>query len=227
MIPAIIHQYWSTVDTTDYWDNKQKAYGFSSLIKKCYPDCKHIIWTDAMVKELVDNSPYTAIKDIWYKVPIGAQSDITRYLILYLNGGIWMDLDILCKKRLPNLVHNNQVDFIGYKADRGDSWITGNAFFAVTKKSNIMANILYNIINDKNIKNNNLTIDKDNRIKTALRTLYSTGPEQLHRTIESHDYITSYYSRAMVSNYSEALSNTTHLIHLMGVRGKLNHWTYR
>lgn len=93
MIPKIIHQTWKNTKIPDNWIDAQKS------CKILHPDYKYILWThedmDKFVKSEYPNFYKTYIS---YKYDI-QRCDAFRYLVLYTYGGIYLDLDIVCKKK--------------------------------------------------------------------------------------------------------------------------------
>jgi len=103
MIPKIIHQTWKNTQIPDNWKESPK------LCKSLHPDYKYILWTDddmdTFVKREYPNFYQTYIS---YKYHI-QRCDAFRYLVLYKYGGIYIDLDIVCKKNLNNFLHYDLV----------------------------------------------------------------------------------------------------------------------
>ena len=86
-IPKIIMQTWKTKDVPDKWKVSPKS------IKRMMPDWKYVLMTDEdnrkfVKKHFPDFLPY------YDDFPHGIQRcDAIRYMWLFVNGGIYMDLD--------------------------------------------------------------------------------------------------------------------------------------
>lgn len=97
-IPRIIHQTWKDYNVPEHW---QIAVESCKNIHKTY---KYVHWTDADMEEFVKTiypdfySTYTKYK---YHIQ---RCDAFRYLILYRYGGIYIDMDIVCRKKLDDLL---------------------------------------------------------------------------------------------------------------------------
>jgi mannosyltransferase OCH1-like enzyme len=103
MIPKIIHQTWKTTQIPDNWLESQKS------CKALHPDYKYILWTDDDMDEFVKREyPNFYQTYISYKYHI-QRCDAFRYLVLYKYGGIYLDLDIVCKKNLNNFINYDLV----------------------------------------------------------------------------------------------------------------------
>lgn len=96
-IPPIIHQIW--------------IQGYSSIppeLKIEHANCKkinnnfeHILWTDGKIKELLKNNFSENVLSLYNSFTVMAQkADLARYAILYVYGGIYLDMDIVCRKNL-------------------------------------------------------------------------------------------------------------------------------
>ncbi len=97
-IPKIIHQTWKTEEIPAEW----KDAVYSCKLKN--PDYKYILWTDKLMEEFVKYK----FPD-FYKTYMGyphniQRCDAFRYLVLYIYGGIYLDMDIVCKKNLDPLL---------------------------------------------------------------------------------------------------------------------------
>lgn len=98
IIPKIIHQTYKTDKIPEVWIEGQK---------KCidlHPDYKYILWTDEMIHEFIAKE-YSWFLPIFenYPYPI-ERADAMRYFVLYHFGGIYIDLDDNCERRLDPLL---------------------------------------------------------------------------------------------------------------------------
>lgn len=92
-IPKIIHQIWlGDKPKPEYY----KRFRDTWLIKN--PDFEYILWDDGKVKDLklINQKLYNSISNP------GAKSDVLRYELLYIFGGIYVDTDFECLKSVPN-----------------------------------------------------------------------------------------------------------------------------
>ena len=98
MIPKIIHQTWKTLDVPDEWKDAVES------CKNTHKDYKHKIWTDKMMEDFVKKE-YPDFYNIYMSYKYNIQRcDAFRYLVLYKYGGIYFDMDIVCKKKLDSLL---------------------------------------------------------------------------------------------------------------------------
>ncbi|AJW04859.1 Sur1p [Saccharomyces cerevisiae YJM1401] len=98
LIPKIIHQTYKTEDIPEHWKEGRR---------KCldlHPDYKYILWTDEMAYEFIKEE-YPWFLDTFenYKYPI-ERADAIRYFILSHYGGVYIDLDDGCERKLDPLL---------------------------------------------------------------------------------------------------------------------------
>ncbi|CAI6815150.1 BFH_HP2_G0054300.mRNA.1.CDS.1 [Saccharomyces cerevisiae] len=98
LIPKIIHQTYKTEDIPEHWkEGRQKCLDL-------HPDYKYILWTDEMAYEFIKEE-YPWFLDTFenYKYPI-ERADAIRYFILSYYGGVYIDLDDGCERKLDPLL---------------------------------------------------------------------------------------------------------------------------
>jgi len=150
MIPKIIHQTWKTEELPPimkyiYAENvkllKSKGYEFK-------------LWSDKEITDLI-NSYYPDFFEIYSFARTGVQrGDISRIIILYHYGGIYIDLDVLVMRDFAELLDMSKDTFyISYeplcqtKALYNDEKYICNAFFAANKNNNFVEKLLRGIPN--------------------------------------------------------------------------------
>ena len=98
LIPKIIHQTYKTEDIPEHWkEGRQKCLDL-------HPDYKYILWTDEMAYEFIKEE-YPWFLDTFenYTYPI-ERADAIRYFILSHYGGVYIDLDDGCERKLDPLL---------------------------------------------------------------------------------------------------------------------------
>jgi len=167
MIPKIIHQTWKTSEIPENW-----KFGVDEC-KRIHNDYEYKLWTDEMMEEFVKKE-YPDFYQIYksYKYHI-QRCDAFRYLVLYKYGGIYIDMDIVCKKKLDNLL---KYDIVFTKSANVPHLFT-NAFFMSSKNNEIMKYCIDNL--PKNAKSK-LLFGKHNHV------MYSTGPNFLSNMINNY-----------------------------------------
>jgi inositol phosphorylceramide mannosyltransferase catalytic subunit len=124
MIPKLIHQTAKTADIPEQW----RAY--QQKVRDLHPDWTYRLWTDddnlALVKsELPD------FVDVFTKLPKNImRADVIRYVLMYLRGGLYLDLDYEMLKPLGDLAKYDCVLAMETPGGFGPESRVANAFFA-------------------------------------------------------------------------------------------------
>lgn len=84
-------------------------------------------------------------------VPNVSQADIWRYIVVYQNGGVYADMDSVCKVPLDEIIEDNYVDQdlmcteIKVINDLGSRQVVNNSNFAAPKNSKILLSAIEDI----------------------------------------------------------------------------------
>jgi len=96
-IPKIIHQIW-----IQGYDNIPKH--LKEMHENCVKindDFKFIVWDDDKIKKFLKDNFKPKYLEVYNMMTIPAQkADFARYAILYKYGGIYLDMDMVCRKNL-------------------------------------------------------------------------------------------------------------------------------
>jgi hypothetical protein len=97
VVPKVIHHRWNDEIVPERWQ---------PVLDRCkalHPDYQFILWTEKSGRELLQRS-FPEFLPTYDKYPYTIQqADIIRYFFLYEYGGIYLDLDVECKRRLDYL----------------------------------------------------------------------------------------------------------------------------
>ncbi len=104
MIPNIIHQIW-----IQGYDN------IPTDLKQQYDECQQVnndfinmFWDEILIKKFLAENFEPKFLAIYEKCKFAAQkADIARYAILYTYGGIYLDVDMVCRKNLKPFLEYN------------------------------------------------------------------------------------------------------------------------
>lgn len=142
-IPKVIHQIW----LGSAFPEKYRAWANSW--KKYNPDWEYRLWTDADVDDLdvKCRAVYDSISNY------GAKSDILRYHILNMYGGVYVDTDFECVKSLDDLVRFDFITGIGYSpsVELYVGFIASTPHHPIMQR--VVSSITHNITNDAILKN--------------------------------------------------------------------------
>jgi mannosyltransferase OCH1-like enzyme len=158
IIPKNIFQTWKNETVPDNWKNAQQS------VILMNPNWKYTLYTDSMNDTIIKNyfSDFYSTY-ISFKYPI-QRADAIRYCILYLYGGIYLDLDYIANKSFDDLVLNNEVGLI--RSANTPSILT-NSFLISIAKSEFWL---------KCIQQMTVKLPFYKRISKHFEIMYSTGP---------------------------------------------------
>ncbi|GAA5985823.1 hypothetical protein JCM5350_006899 [Sporobolomyces pararoseus] len=98
-IPKIIHATWKTDVLPDRWEKIRQ--GCIDL----HPDYEFMLWSDASSRNFIaEYYPWFLSTFDGYVYPI-QRADVIRYFVLHRFGGIYMDLDIGCRRNMDPLLY--------------------------------------------------------------------------------------------------------------------------
>jgi inositol phosphorylceramide mannosyltransferase catalytic subunit len=101
VIPKIIHQTYINESIPAHWLPAQQS------CIDLHPDYEYILWTDAMALDFISKEyPWFLNTFVGYKHNI-QRADAIRYFVLAHYGGIYIDLDDGCQRRLDPLLSYN------------------------------------------------------------------------------------------------------------------------
>ena len=172
MIPNIIHQIW--IQGYDQIPPKLKNY--HKTCQSINNDFRHMFWTEDQIQELLLNSFGLDYVDLYnyYKVP-AQKADFARYAILYVWGGIYLDMDIVCRKNLKPFLRyklfftRNKISFSMYQ--RYPTTIIG-----AVKHHPMFAVLFENIFSRRN---------------QSHKIIYSTGPKLFYDSVKKYVQMTN------------------------------------
>lgn len=100
-VPRIIHQTWKSTDLPpDYR-------GWAESVRRHHPEHRHVLWTDD------DNAALITEEFAWFAPTYESYAheiervDAVRYFILYLFGGVYLDLDVEVMRPLEQILGPN------------------------------------------------------------------------------------------------------------------------
>jgi mannosyltransferase OCH1-like enzyme len=165
MIPKIIHTTWKNKNIPVEWNESHES------CKKINEGYTHRLWTDDDMDKFVKDE-YPSMYDLYksYKYHI-QRCDAFRYMVLYKYGGIYIDLDIGCKKSLDDLLNN---PLVLVKSQNVRSSFT-NSFMMVKEKHEFMKYCIDNL----KIHSNSLKF-----LGKHFHIMNSTGPSFLTKMVQ-------------------------------------------
>jgi mannosyltransferase OCH1-like enzyme len=136
VVPSIIHQTWRTADIEGEAEEPFRTYALQSQKswKRYHPDFDYMFWTDEDMDQFVETH-YAWFYTTWKSFDVHIKRvDTARYCWLHFFGGIYCDLDMICKKSVSPLLAG--FDVFSYKTRlsmRRGVVFAGNAWMASVK----------------------------------------------------------------------------------------------
>jgi mannosyltransferase OCH1-like enzyme len=170
-IPKIIMQTWKTTQVPDHWKTSPES------VKTYMPDWKYVLMTDETNRQFVqDNFPDFLNTYDNFEYPI-QRADAIRYMWLYINGGVYMDLDFELTKPLDPLFQSNNEVYLAFSANVGS--VFTNAFMASKPRSNFWLEVLDEMTKPVEWYH----------VGKHLKVMNSTGPLMLTRVARKSDIV--------------------------------------
>lgn len=173
-IPKIIHQVWEG-RTEPFMPVRLQL--LARTWQEQNPDWEYHLWNGEEMEELV-STYFPEYLSMYRSFPYNVQRwDTIRYMILYLYGGVYTDLDSECYRPIETLFEDKQICFGEEPPEHiiypGVSRMIGNAFMASRKENAGWLDILKEI---------SRAVQIDYPIHTVL---YTTGPLMISRIFDS------------------------------------------
>lgn len=206
--PKNIFQTWKNKNVPEKWKLAQQ-----SVIAK-NQNWKYVFLTDddndTIVKTYFPDFYQTFIN---YKYPI-QRADAIRYCVLYLYGGIYLDLDYMCNKSFDDITLNRE---IGLTLSGNTKNIFTNSVLISQKGSQFWLLVLQEM---------QKSIPKYKKISKHLEIMNTTGPLMLNRVAHKHiTYIETFTNLQVPCNSCVKICDVDNNYYLTPIEGKSwNSW---
>ena len=166
-IPRIIHQVWEGRTEPKMPTRLQIL---ARTWREQNPDWEYHLWNGEEMDELVEKH-FPEYLSIYRSFPYNVQRwDTIRYMILYIYGGVYTDLDTECFRPMTHLLENVTIGFGEEPPIPAKPIRIGNAFLVSEKGNPGWLTILNEILTN--------TEEKESAIETVM---HSTGPNRINR----------------------------------------------
>lgn len=145
------------------------------------PEYKYLFFDDEMCANFIsDNFNKDVLKSFNSLIPGAFKADLFRYCFLYINGGVYVDIDNVCLTPLDNFI-NKEDTFVSVKDNSlGDQGLIYNSFIACEKNQLVLKKaidlVVYNVLNK-------IYPDSGNKMADILGV---SGPRCLAIAINNH-----------------------------------------
>lgn len=185
-IPKIIHRMWLDIKDDNNKNYPLKYQSHLQTFNNLNPEFEVMFWNTSSINKIFDGYPkLKKYEKIWNGLPYHIQKcDLARYIILYLYGGIYIDLDFVCYKNLSPLCNN--ILLLVNEPSENNFYYNGkwnkkisNGFMGSSKKFNFWIELL-DYIHDKTFP-----MKYDNVVSSVMET---TGPIMLSKFFNNSIY---------------------------------------
>jgi mannosyltransferase OCH1-like enzyme len=157
MIPKILHQTWKDETIPEKWIDAVNS------CKNLYSDFTYMLWTDEKMEEFIKNK-HSWFYETYISYPHHIQRcDAFRYFVLYTYGGLYLDMDIACIKKINDFL---KYDAVLVKSPNVETVYT-NMFFAFSKGNPFLKFCIEHLEKSKN---------SADLLGKHLHVMSSTGP---------------------------------------------------
>jgi len=167
-IPKLIFQTFKT----KYFSNE-----FQSIIdtwKTYNPEYKYAIYDNTDCEEFIEKHFHKRVSDAYKRILPGAfKADLWRYCVLYIYGGVYVDIDTECLGKLDDFLNDEKIEFMT-PIDLDQGYKLFNTFICSVPNSPILLNCIQRIVH--NVENNILPSDR----------LDFSGPGILGRSVNTY-----------------------------------------
>ncbi|CAK7054174.1 MAG: hypothetical protein PARBB_02671 [Parabacteroides distasonis] len=169
-IPKIIHQVWEGRTEPKMPTRLQIL---ARTWREQNPDWEYHLWNGEEMDELVEKH-FPEYLSMYRSFPYNVQRwDTIRYMILYVYGGVYTDLDTECFRPMTPLLENVTIGFGEEPPIPAKPIRIGNAFLVSEKGNPGWLTILNEILTN--------TEEKESTIETVM---HSTGPNMINRLFD-------------------------------------------
>ena len=173
IIPLKIYQTWHTIDMPEKM--KQTV----NKLKHDNPEFRHYLYDDAMCRTFIMNNFDNDVLNAFDTLKPGAfKADLWRYCILYVNGGIYLDIKYTCKPGFI-LIHLINKEFFVRDYKVVDAYGVYQALMINSPKNEVLMKSIRQIA--ANVYNNFY----------GSSCLEITGPQLINKFLKQEDIIKS------------------------------------
>ncbi len=199
-IPLNLYQTWSTLNLPPKMKENVEQ------LKIDNPEFTYYLYDDNMCREFIKTH---FNKDVLYTfdklIPGAYKADLFRYCILYINGGIYLDIKYKCVNKFK-LIYLTDNEYYVRDRLRNDNYGIYQALLICYPYNNILLKCIHNIIN--NVKNNYYISDSSGDLMVTgpfLMSKYFTKDEinNFKLNISIKDNNINYNSISILESYKE------------------------
>ena len=176
-------------------------------LKKNNPEFEHYLFDDIDCREFIKTHFEEPVLKSFDALKPGAfKADLWRYCVLYIHGGIYLDIKYCC---VDNFKLIDLTDDEYFVKDYGNEWAVYNAFMVCKPKNNILMNCIKQIVHNVETKFYGSSCLEVTGPRMMIKFLSPNEKKKLKRiTLNTFNstsmlYITDSNNRIILQNYPE------------------------
>lgn len=154
-IPKLIHRVW--LDKNKPYENAiipERYNKYITVWKEYNSDFTHKLWSGRQIIELIKQ--YFPQYEEFYRSlnPFIKKCDFARFVIVYVYGGFYADIDFYCKRNISYLIEGGETYFIREPREHfiQDQELLCNGFFGACKDNEFILGWIENMVQNRDIK---------------------------------------------------------------------------
>ena len=154
-IPKIIHRIW--IDKNNQLENAVLPDRYNKYItiwKQYNSDFTHKLWSGKQIIELIKEYFPQYLSFYLGLTPFIKKCDFARFVIVYVYGGFYCDIDFYCKRNISYLTEGGENYFIREPKEHyiQEQELLCNGFFGASKHNNFVLGWIDNMNENSNVK---------------------------------------------------------------------------
>lgn len=154
-IPKIIHRIW--IDKNQPLGNSVLPERYNKYIlawKEYNPDFTHKLWSGKQILELIQEYFPEYVNFYLSLTPFIKKCDFARFVIVYVFGGFYCDIDFYCKRSIAYLTEGGENYFIKEPKEHyiEEQELLCNGFFGACKNNDFISGWIDNMVQNQDIK---------------------------------------------------------------------------
>jgi hypothetical protein len=218
MIPKTIIQTYATHNLSKEMRIARDSWAYLN------PNYNYVFFDNEMCKDFIkENFNEDVIKSFNCLIPGAFKADLFRYCYLYINGGVYSDIDNICLTPLSDVI-NEEDTFISVKDNSfGNQGLIYNSFIASERNNPILKNaidlIVYNVLN-------NIYLNSGNKMADILgisgpRCLAIALNTQINKPIFDDFSVGTTHSESLKFRLLDVINNSREITHIKTEDGKV------
>lgn len=195
VIPLNLFQTWKTTNLPNYMLKNIQ------LLKQQNSAFKHYIYDDNMCRNFIKQNFHSDVLYSYDKLRPGAyRADLWRYCVLYIHGGIYLDIKFHCVNNFKLIYLTDKEYFVRDREHCGSIGVY-QGLMSCFPKSKLLKNAIDNIV--ENVKNNKYGFGELDITGPHMLNAFFYGPMVHNFELEFHGNYITYNNEDIIKEYPQ------------------------